>query len=91
MVRSADTHAIGKVELGTTITDLYDVIRKHPMIRFGLGAPPSVVVDGLAPTTRIADHLRAPHPILLRQVERVGRLGLWPDGPCIYGVADERR
>jgi hypothetical protein len=90
MVAAAKAHAVGEVELGTTISDFHDVVGEHAMPRLGLGAAPPIV-DSLASALCIADHCLTPCPMLLREIERLDCMGLWPDGTCIYGAADERR
>lgn len=62
------------VEGRAAVPALPDVVGEHAMLGSGLGAAPAVL-DPLAAVACIAQHLRAPSPVLLRQQLGIGLLG----------------
>ena len=74
MVRAAQALPVDGIERIAAVRALLDVIGEHSMIGSGLAATPAVL-DPLAAVACIAQHLRAPSPVLLRQQLGIGLLG----------------
>jgi hypothetical protein len=74
-MRAAQTLAIRQIEGRTAVSELPDVISKHPMPRLSLEAA-LPMLDCLTPTSRSSNDLGAPFPVWVREIERIDPLRL---------------
>ena len=79
VMRTAEALAIGSVEGGASIAELFDVIREQPMLRRSLGAA-APILNPLAPEASVEEYLLAPLFVLIGMVDGIRPLGF--DADC---------